>query len=1045
MKLLTKNKPRNFWPKSLFTNFFQFTPIVLCTIVLHASAAAIPKEEGASKNYFSLVQKVIKGKVVDEQGLPVPGANITAKGTKNSTQTDMDGSFSISVPDNVTKLIVTYIGMQDQEVSITGNTINIVLKQTGQKLEEVVVVGYGKQKKVNLSGAVSVVDTKTILNRPVSSLTNTLQGTVPGLTVIARPGDVGGDIGTINLRGKGNLGTSSPLFIIDGVIATSEFFNRINSNDVESISVLKDASSSAIYGSRAAYGVIVVTTKKGKEGKTQFNYNSYFGVQSAVQLPNRVNALQYAELYNEARLNAGKSAFYTPAEIDKIRNNSDPDHYGNTDWYDLFLKKSAPIFEHEINVSGGGSTRYFISGSFFEQNSLFPGKQINRYSFRSNTESKVSDKFTIGTTISYSHDRYENENGEVSFVSIDRAIPISVPTQSDGSWGVFTGGRVSQEFPYRVFKEGGRAGYTKDRFSGAIRAVFTPIKGLDITGSVSYNLSNDFNNAFVNRLPALINFDTKVEIPGSAVVQNSYNEKWATLGKFLTDLTVSYDKKLEKHSFKVLGGLSYEDNSGRNVDVTRKEYVTNNISSIDAGSADPINTTVKGKPGQNAFQSFFGRVTYSYDNKYLFESSLRYDGSSKFPVENRFGVFPSVSGAWRISQEDFMKSTEWISELKLRASWGKLGSVSNVGDYDYYNTLTSGTQIILDGTKQDGVIPGQIYNPLLGWEKVNMTNIGLDLALWNNKFNLQVDVYNKLTDGILLPNPYIPAEAGLSVVPPINLGQVTNNGLEIAVSYNNKVGELKYSVGANMSRIWNKVSDLGDVTETPPDGYYINRVGSPVGSFYMWEAEGLFANADDVAGHATQSTNTKPGDIKYKDQNGDGKINGDDRVIMGSEIPKLTYGFNSSLQYKNVDFAVMLQGVQGTKAYLENEASQAFFNGAGVKEYALDRWTTENPNPNAAYPRMLLSPDNTQNLQKSSFWLFDTSYLRVKSMSLGYNFPKQVLDKIKLQGLRFYLAGNNLFTIRGDKRMKDFDPEVASQRASYPQLKTYSFGVNLSF
>ncbi|KIA94514.1 hypothetical protein OA93_19915 [Flavobacterium sp. KMS] len=1024
------------------------------TIALQVSAVEIPKKVHSSKTFLSVAEKEIKGKILDENGMPIPGANIIGKGTKIKTQSDTDGSFVINVPENVTQLVISYIGMEEQEVTITKGSITIIMRQVGQKLDEVVVVGYGKQKKVNLSGAVSVVNTKNITNRPVTSLTNALQGTVPGLTITSASGDIGDDMGKISLRGKGNLGASEPLYVIDGVISSAGYFNRINSNDVESISVLKDASSSAIYGSRAAYGVILVTTKKGKAGKTQFNYNSYFGVQSAVQLPKRVNALQYAQLYNEARLNAGKSAFYTPVELDKIENNSDPDHYGNTDWYSLFLKKSAPIMEHEINVSGGGATRYYISGSIFEQNSLFPGRKINRYSFRSNIESKVSDKFTISSNTSYSRDGYKNDNGDVNFTVIDRLIPLTVDTQSDGTWGTFTGGRVALNYPYRIFKEGGRSDYHTDRFSSVLKGIYTPIKGLDITGSVSYSLYNDFNSSFVNRLPGLINFDTKQEIPGTAVIQNSYTEKWNTIGVFLTDLTVSYDKKIGGHSFKILGGMSYEDNSSRNLEITRKGYVTNNIGSIDAGSSDPLNTTAKGLPTQNAFQSFFGRFNYSYQNKYLLESSLRYDGSSKFPVENRFGVFPSVSGAWRISQEEFMKSVDWISELKLRTSWGKLGSVSNVGNYDYYDVLNSGTQIILDGVKQDGVTPGQIYNPSLGWEKVTMTNIGLDIGLWNNKLNIQLDAYNKLTDGILLPNPYIPTESGLSVVsedgklkeiPPINLGKVTNKGIELGLSYNNRLGGLSYSIGGNMSRIWNKVKDLGDVSETPPNSYYINRVGTPVGSFYMLEAEGLFANADEVAVHATQTTNTKAGDIKYKDQNGDGKIDGDDRVILGNEAPNFTYGLNSTLNYKNFDFGIIFQGAKGSKAYLEYEASQAFFNGAGVKEYALDRWTTENPNPNAAYPRMLLSADNTQNLQKSSFWLFDTSYLRVKSMSFGYNLPKEVLEKVGMQGLRFYLSGNNLFTIRGDKRMKDFDPETASQRASYPQLKTYSFGINASF
>jgi hypothetical protein len=368
-----------------------------------------------------------------------------------------------------------------------------------------------------------------------------------------------------------------------------------------------------------------------------------------------------------------------------------------------------------------------------------------------------------------------------------------------------------------------------------------------------------------------------------------------------------------------------------------------------------------------------------------------------------------------------------------------------VGNYDFYDGINTGTAVILDGSKQDGAWPGKLANPNLSWEKVDMTNIGLDGSLFNNKLNFQLDVFNRMTNGILLVNPSLPDEAGLTnaLSPSVNLAKVQNKGFELSLSHSNHIGQFNYTIGGNVSKIWNKIVNLGgqgDQINSP----YINRVGEPIGSFYMWQAEGLFKDSGDIKGHATQSVNTAPGDIKYKDVNGDGKIDGNDRVIVGNDVPSFTYGTYITANYKNVDFSLLGQGVSNVKVYLDAEASQAFFNGAGVKQYVLGRWTTANPNPNAVYPRMLISADNTQNLKTSSFWLFNASYFRIKQLSVGYTIPQDVLSRIHIQKIRIYFSSNNPFTVRGDKRMKDFDPEMASTRASYPQLKTYSFGLNLT-
>jgi TonB-linked SusC/RagA family outer membrane protein len=998
---------------------------------------------------------LVSGIVKDPQGQPIPSVTIAIKGTTNGVSSSSQGKFAIKVPADAV-LIFSFLGFESKEVNVAGKReVTVILIASSKALTEVVVVGYGTQKKTNLSGSVNTINTKTLTNRPVTSLTNALQGTTPGLTIISRPGDVGGDIGSVNVRGRGNLGTSSPLYVVDGIPVGSGDFARINPNDVESISVLKDASASAIYGSRAAYGVILVTTKKGKEGQMIINYNAYYGAQRATVLPDWVGSYDYATLANEAAANAGKSTVFSDATLQKIKDQSDPDHFPDNDWYALTLRKSAPITEHEINVSGGGKTRYFLSGSYFDQNSLLPGKNLQRYSFRSNTESQVSEKFKIGSNVSFIRDGLNNDAGNVSFTTLNRDLPLTVNKQSNGEWGSISAGNISGTQaggnPLRTLAEGGRNNYVTNRFIGSVNGTYTPIKGLDINGLVSYNTYNSVTSTFTSTIDAIPNFNDGTPVSGTAVTPNQLDEAWETNSKLLTQATAGYEKTIGKHYFKILGGASYERYNDRTIHVIRKNFVNNDLNAINAGSTDPANTTSSGNIADNAFQSVFGRFNYSYNNRYLLEASMRADGSSQFAPGHRWGSYPSFSAAWRISQEDFMKNITWISELKIRGSWGKLGNVSNVGNYDFYDGLPSGTAVILNESKQDGVWPGRLANPTLSWEKVNMTNVGLDAGLFNNKINLQIDAFNRITNGILLINPSLPDESGLiystdpnvNTAPSVNLAKVQNKGFELSLNYNDHIGDFKFSVGGNFSRIWNKILNLGGQGDQT-SGYYVNRVGAAIGSFYMWQADGLFGTAADVANHAVQSTSTKAGDIKYVDEKKDGKIDGDDRVITGNDVPYITYGVNITANYKNFDFSLLGQGVTDVKVYLEGEASQAFFNGAGVKSYVLGRWTTSNPNPNAAYPRVLSSADNTQNLQQSSFWLFNADYFRVKALTLGYSIPKEIMDRIHIRGLRVYVSSNNPFTIRGDKRLKDFDPEAASQRAAYPQIKSYSFGVNLT-
>ncbi|QNR85916.1 TonB-dependent receptor [Pedobacter riviphilus] len=1006
----------------------------------------------------SIVQaqvKIITGRVLDKtSNTPIPGVSIVVKGTKTITQSDAKGNFTIA-PGSIQSpvLVFSYVGYDNQEVEIGNRAeVDVYLTEANKGLNEVVVVGYGTQKKVNLSGAVNTVNTKTLVNRPVTSLTNALQGVVPGVAIKSSPGDLGSDLGSINVRGRANLGSSSPLFVVDGVVVTQGDFARINPNDVAAISVLKDASASSIYGARAANGVILVTTKKGN-GAPAISYNAYYGRQSATYLPDYTNAYNYAILRNEAETNLGRTPLYDATALQAIQSQSNPDLYPNTDWYALILRKSAPMMEHQLSVSGGEKTKYYLSGTYFDQNSLIPGKDLKRYSLRANTETQISDKFKVGSNLSFIRDGYSNDNLEIGFTGIGRSIPLSVAKQSNGEWGSVTAGKenatIAGQNPLRLLQDGGRTNYNTNRFIGNLNGTYTPVKGLDISGLFSYNAYNYFNSSFVNTIDPVTGFITKKSLGSTAVLTNQLTEAWQSTSNILSQATASYEKNIDKHYFKVLAGASYEKAQKRTLRIIRKGFPNNDLNAINAGSTLPANTTAFNDLGDNvagvgesALASVFARVNYAYADKYLFEASARNDASSRFAPGHRAAWYPSASVAWRISQEDFMKNLTAVNELKLRLSAGKLGNINNVGNYDFYDGLNVGSTVILDQSKQDGVTPGKLANPLLSWEKLTTYNAGLDATLFKS-LTLQLDVFSRITKDILLPDPNIPAEAGLGdgESPSVNLGQVKNNGFELSLNYNGKINDFGYSIGGNVSKIWNKVTDLGGANETAPSGYYINRIGQPVGSFYMWQAEGLFVNQADINSHAKQANNPKPGDIRYKDQDGNGVIDGNDRVINGNDVPYFTYGLNLSANYKGFDFSVLTQGVSNVKVYLEAEASQAFFNGAGVKNYVLDRWTVSNPDPNAAYPRVT---NDTQNFGMSSFWLFDASYFRVKAITLGYTIPQNILDKAKIKGLRIYASSNNPFTIRGDKRLKDFDPEAPSARSAYPSLKTFSVGLNLT-
>lgn len=991
----------------------------------------------------------IKGSVTDSKNNPIVGVTVFVEGTTNGAVTDIDGVYTLSNVPMGAKLKFSYIGMKTISISVNGRKVlNIKMEEDTELLDDVVVVGYGTQKKVNLTGSINTVKPALIVGKPSNSLATALQGTTPGVTIISRPGDVGSDMGSINVRGRGNLGSASPMFIVDGVPVSEGYFQRIHTGDIESISILKDAAASSIYGSRAAFGVFLVTTKKGKEGHAKISYNGYYGWQSPTVLPKKLGSLDYATLINEANLNAGKNTVYDNAAMEKIKNGNEPDLYPNNDWYSLVYRDLAPIQEHNISVSGGGKTRYYVSGTFYEQSSLIPNRTLDRYNIRANTERDFTDKFKLGTNISYIKDDWSRQ-GSFSITDLDRMTPLTVARHSDGSWGTVTGGTQSgvlaENNPLRKMAEYGRASRETYRLNGSINATFKPIKDLAINGVISYDKFDENLSVFNNKLSALTGFISKKPISGTDVAENKLSNTWQTSSTFMTQLFANYNKSFGKHDLAFMIGMQYESYTYKQLNASRKNFPSNELNVINAGSGKADNLGNGGYINERAFFSQFGRFNYSYAGKYLFEANIRFDKSSQFPKDSRLGIFPSFSGAWRMSEEDFMKDIDWLTNLKLRLSWGKLGNVSNVGYYDYYDVLAIGSAYIMNGSKQDGVWPSKEPNKNLSWETVTMTNFGVDASFFENKLEVQLDVFNKVTSDILLsmPKPY---ELGLknNERASVNAGVVTNKGVELAINYRNKIGELNYQVSGNISKIWNKVTDLNGLDDQI-SGNWIYRVGEAIGSFYGYRANGLFVDEKDIKNHVKQDAQTKPGDIKYEDVNKDGKFNADDRTILGNDVPYFTYGLSLTASYKNFDLSVQGQGVNDVLVYLSGETSQAFFNGASAKEFHFGRWTKENPDANANYPRILPTADNNHNTRTSSFWLFDADYFRIKSLILGYTIPSHITKTIGLDKLRIYMSANNLFTIRADKRMKDFDPEMASARGTYPNLKVVSFGLNITF
>ena len=1046
----------------VLNNVFEDIPIAYTVKENEVILRKTTKSANATKADSNKEKRTIKGVVLDQYKDPIIGASVIEGGTHNGTITDLDGAFNLSLSNNTIQ--VSYIGFATQTIKLNENqnSYNIVLLEDTELLEEVVVIGYGTQKKVNLTGSVASVSTKDIKDRVQTNVMSAVQGTVPGVTVISRPGQTP----SINFRGRGNLGQSEPLFVIDGVIADATFFSNLDPNSIDAISFLKDAASSAIYGSRAAYGVVLVTTKEGNKERLQVNYNGHVGVKMASYLPKILNSAQYAELLNEGRYNnnpsAGKNQAYTNEEIELFKNGSNPDFYPDTDWIDLVLDKNVVSTQHSVNFNGGSERiRYFTGLGYTYDDNHLPGNDMKRYNLNLNLSADITKWMTLNSSVKYIKRDADRDRGYVGGINFLVTPPTMVSKHSNGEWGSIAGGKqATQEFiRYNPLRNLNKNDWSQSRNEYTMYDVgldIKPIEDLVIKGQGSYKRAETKSKSYTGLQDQVNNFETGNPIPGTGNAVNQMSMTWGSSSTLLMTLTAAYNKKFGSHGLSGLIGTSYEDYKYDGLGASRKNFPSDILEDLNAGSSAGIDITNHGGMQSNRMLSYFGRVNYNYDERYLFEVNFRGDASSRFHTDNRWGYFPSFSGAWRISEEKFMENQKsWLDNLKLRVSWGELGNINNVGNYDYFMKYASGGDYNFDDKVAMGIVESKIANRKLGWETVSLTNFGIDADFFGGKLGIIADYYIKETSDILL-GYNVPLETGITALPSQNIGKVKNTGFEFAVTHNNTIGNVSYTISGNIATNNNRITNLAGSNNMIQNGgdviRYILKEGEAIGSYYGYKTDGLYSQEEIDKGHYyTFGRKPNAGDIKYVPQREDVEwgtaITSEDRTIIGKDIPDFTYGLNINVNWKNFELGLFGQGVSGTRVAFESEQVWAYFINASPREYHLKRWTEERPNSKAAYPRIYGGSSNdTYNQYFSDYQLFNADYFRIKTISLGYSVPKTITNGMGLQTLKFFLTGENLITFRADKKMKDFDPEAASGRGigSFGN-KSIAFGLNISF
>ena len=1033
------------------------------------------QKEQDSSGAASKEQQIVsvKGTVVDQvTGEPIIGASVAVEGSSKGTSTDLDGKYSLNAPVGST-LKFSYVGYKETKKEVLqAGVLDVSLMESSVSLDDVVVVGYGVQKKVNVTGAVSMVKGDELENRPVANVSAGLQGLLPGVSITSSSGQPGA-VPSITIRGVSTINSSTaPLILIDGVSGGD--LNLLNPNDVESVSVLKDAASAAIYGARAANGVILITTKQGKrKEKATLTYSGYVGMQTPTALPELVTGRQYMELSNEAMSAAGFSRPYDVDAFEKYDSGMYPNEYSNTDWVNEIFKKHALQTSHSVSVRGGSEkSSYFMSYGYLDQDGLVVGDafKTKRHNARINVNTEVFDRLKINGNVSFV-DYYRNASGFSGTGGVFRLaqrmsplLPVKWQQQNEmGLWEdteYWSSGSINN--PVYVATEGGEEKRKSRTLNTIVSADLRIIDGLNLGGQYAANYYFRETDKFTPTLPEY--FSDGTPDPANKNMRNSVSQAHQDALTQTLQLTLNFQKQINKHEIGALLGYSQEWYNFSSLSASRKKIPFDGIYVIDAGTEDITNSGTK---SSWALRSYFGRVNYAFDGKYLVEANMRIDGTSRFARDNRWGYFPSFSAGWNFSREKFMEfATSVLSSGKLRASWGELGNQNIPGNYYPYLSpiITEESYPIgASNTPVMGLWQNKIGNPDIKWETIRMLNFGVDLSFLNNRLNVDFDWYKKENIDALV-RPDVPAIVGVSSsnVGYVNLGKIDVKGWELNLSWRDKIGNVNYNLGFNLSDARNKITDLGGTPESltsTASGSY-RRVGDPIGAFYGYLTDGLaqvydFESVNTTTGKyqkpkfplvASQNGIVQPGDIKYRDISGpdgapDGVVDDYDKVVFGDRDPHYTYAIKGGLEWKGIDFSFYLQGVGKVAGYLEDEARHAFINDYSIpKKEHLDRWTPLNPN--ASYPRLYQSQEH--NRLFSDYWKEDASYLRLKNIQIGYRFPARMVAPLGINSLRVYASADNLFT--KTDYFGAYDPEVRTTSGDvYPQVKTYVFGLSITF
>lgn len=988
----------------------------------------------------------VSGQVTDDEGAPLPGVNIILKGTTHGTVTSLDGTYSINVPEDGT-LVFSFIGYLKEEILVNNRSqINISLYPDIMALEEIVVVGYGTQRRSSVVGAVEQVTAEVLEGRPSVNVTQALQGVAANL-IVQQPNSEPGAGMNLNIRGISTLGDNSPLVVIDGIIGGD--INLLNPSDIESVSVLKDAGSAAIYGSRANNGVILITTKKGKKNtRPAVVYNGLAGINAPHFFMTPIHGYENAMLRNESALNAGStSAVYSPEEIRRFKEN------GDTEWFAKEITKPAWQQNHNLSLSGGGeNSTYFVSVGYTDQRSNFvgPDKGLKRYNYRVNLTNEYG-KFKLTTMLSYVRREITDHSSSTGTLMADaNRVPLHY-AQKDSLGRYLTNDVLGEFNSLGILEEGGLRKYDDDNVFGNLLGEYAITDFLKVRAGVGVSL---YSNHKFERVKQVDYFPK-----GHSGRDRNVNDESRKSLDLNTQLMLEFDKTFsEKHDVNILVGAANENHSDRGVGI----YKT--LTDPELGT--PITETVIGtnsytsnqSSSENSLNSLFGRTSYAFSDKYYAEFSFRYDGSSKFREGNRWGFFPSASVGYRLSEEDFMSNyRQRVGNLKLRASYGVLGN-QNVGNYQYQTTYFTFADAY---GFNNSTVSGTGYhfsNPDIRWERAATFNIGADLDFFRNALTLSLDYYNKVTRDILVA-PAIPGVFGVDDLPDFNAGKVGNKGWEVAVTYRRSGEVLRHMLSFNLADSKNEVLDFqgNEILRTVEELQLLLKEGYPFNSYVGLKRDGYFQNIDEVEqGPKPAGLDVQPGDNRYVDVDGNGIIDDEDKVVFGNSFPRLTYGFTYNVGFKGFDLNIFLQGVGKRTMMIRGELVEPFhFNyGMNVYEHQLDYWTPQNTD--ARYPRLAEngSGSNANNFRRGSdMYLYDGAYLRVKNVQLGYTLPTPVAEKLGMQKLRAYLSGQNLYTL---SKVKFVDPELsefnnsmhnsgANSARAYPTMIFYGFGLDITF